>query len=725
MGPTVLRTLKAILVALAIAAVTGTGIGLASAANGSEELPMPDHLAAGAPRAGERGVFNATATGAFALGVPEGQAFTVVEYGRFDGIEILDAYALPTATDLTAWGGLRFMPQGMPRFDSGELEFDPPGWYADGGLDLFRTGTSEFVASGGSFSVSQDFSFQPAPLVPAQEGTFGYNITTWSFSHLPSCLLVNPLQGRSVPSTDAIGWTGCDLAGLVQLDEDWVFSARPGLRLAGFDTVRVEASQNRTTVAWFLNEGIPVPLRTVVMTEQGEVTLDLVRFQAGDGAVRTPIAAGPVPSMEHTDRKPWGLDDAGSRLAFPPSEAYNKAMEDLRFTGLRDFAAKHPEAYAFLVLCSGFKNSDGTGSSHYCQFVLTDGGSSYEFVAQKSVRQPTLPGLPPVVVTYDFTETPALTEVYPGPETLAPRVPSLRALEERYQTFSGDGQVNHLIAVMGGVDEPAWVHIGNQTVEMTVAPLPDPSNPAIKYVEFEIGASSATFGEGGRALSFSTHHFRDESSVDVVPSSPPPPVTEESVKEEPMAATLLFVWLHPTAPQTAGVGLLALLGGLLYWLWPTLKGTAFFGLFSRIAGQDLLEHPARARLLQIVQAEPGIHFQDLVRRSGLPNGTAVHHLGKLTAARLLSARPLGRYTCYFSGTSPDRVALVAAPLLRSEGARKVYEAIQGRPGLSGLELAGLVALQPSTVNYHVQRLVDSGLVRAERDGRSVRLSPAA
>jgi DNA-binding transcriptional ArsR family regulator len=45
--------------------------------------------------------------------------------------------------------------------------------------------------------------------------------------------------------------------------------------------------------------------------------------------------------------------------------------------------------------------------------------------------------------------------------------------------------------------------------------------------------------------------------------------------------------------------------------------------------------------------------------------------------------------------------------------------------MSNLELAQATGLQPSTVNYHVQRLAQAGLVAALRDGRNVRLHPGA
>jgi predicted transcriptional regulator len=128
--------------------------------------------------------------------------------------------------------------------------------------------------------------------------------------------------------------------------------------------------------------------------------------------------------------------------------------------------------------------------------------------------------------------------------------------------------------------------------------------------------------------------------------------------------------------------------------------------------------------MEVIQSEPGIHFQDLVRRSGLPNGTAVHHVRKLEQAGLVAARPLGRYTCYFPGT-PERAALAAAPVTRSNGARRILAEVAASPGLSGSELATRLGLQPSTVAYHVKRLEQVGLLSAVRDGRTVRLRMAA
>src|SRR5205814_1837843 len=104
----------------------------------------------------------------------------------------------------------------------------------------------------------------------------------------------------------------------------------------------------------------------------------------------------------------------------------------------------------------------------------------------------------------------------------------------------------------------------------------------------------------------------------------------------------------------------------LYWIWPKAKLLAALGLFSRLERGELLNHPARARLAQLVEANPGIHFHDLARQAGLANGSAVHHLRKLTDAGHVSLRRSGRYTCYFPGDRVEPTQAAAAPILKSD-----------------------------------------------------------
>jgi DNA-binding transcriptional ArsR family regulator len=679
-----------------------------------------------APSNGESGAYEARAEGAWATGNASGGApFTILEYARGAGGLVPDAYGRPTATDLVARQGLAF----FDTFYSSSGENREPDWLPIGSLDHFRPGTTDLIVSGGSLSGYEDQSYTPIPLLPAQTSHIDYNITYWFYGLLPSCLTTSLLQGASVPSSQWMAWGECELLGVVALNGTEAFVATGATSINGYEATELSWADEDVSVQFYVNPAFPVPLRAVVSVGQDKLAADLTGFQAGTGGGSAAAPDEGALPMAKAPRKPWGPDDTGSSLAFPPSLAWQKALDDPTTPAVRDYLDAHPDAYTFLTWSTGEMKSQQSTDRLWI-FIVTDGPTALTFIVQQSVRQPPALPLPELLVTYQVTAQDVEENAdLPTSDTLPAEVPTVVGMEERYGSFAGDSgqKPNSLFAVvgMGEGDDAFMGTIGWSDFDFSAMMMPDPSTlPALRYNSITVGDQMLTVDGAGKALYYFDMDFGFASTVESpVPSPSPGPLPPAETKDHHGLA-LAAILFAPTSPEAAGIGLVSLLAGALYWLWPTLKG-ALFGLFSRVQPPVLLEHPGRSRLVQIVQAEPGIHFQDLVRRSGLPNGTAVHHLGKLTQAGLLSARPLGRYTCYFPGASPDRAALAAAPVLRSDGARRVYEAIQGRPGLSGLELAGLVALQPSTVNYHVQRLVDCGLVRAARDGRSVRLSAVA
>jgi predicted transcriptional regulator len=189
----------------------------------------------------------------------------------------------------------------------------------------------------------------------------------------------------------------------------------------------------------------------------------------------------------------------------------------------------------------------------------------------------------------------------------------------------------------------------------------------------------------------------------------------------PVHAATTFASFVPSAEQGAGVAAAAATVGLLYYLWPLAKGA--LGLFSRLKQPEVLSHPSRQQLLQLIESQPGIHFKEMARRTGLPNGSLVHHLETLRRSGQVVARPSGGYTLYFLGAHVPAGSAEAASALKADGARKILDVVRSQPGLSSADVAARTGLQPSTVTYHVQRLQSAGLLMGLRDGRAVRLHP--
>ncbi len=170
------------------------------------------------------------------------------------------------------------------------------------------------------------------------------------------------------------------------------------------------------------------------------------------------------------------------------------------------------------------------------------------------------------------------------------------------------------------------------------------------------------------------------------------------------------------APATA-IGAIATLAALLVLAWPWLKAGGPLALFSRVSGGRVLENPRRAALLDLVEAEPGIHLRELARRTGQAEGALRHHLARLVDAGKVRAVRGPRYLCYFPVGAVDRNVAAAAPLLKSDVARRLLERCAAEPGLSGQRLAADLGVTPGAVTYHVQRLSAAGLLQQRRLGR--------
>ena len=158
-----------------------------------------------------------------------------------------------------------------------------------------------------------------------------------------------------------------------------------------------------------------------------------------------------------------------------------------------------------------------------------------------------------------------------------------------------------------------------------------------------------------------------------------------------------------------------------WWFWHS-YGT-LVRVFSRLDEKKVLDHPTRARIHEIVAAEPGIHGREIARRAGLSRGVVRHHLKMLAAATVIEQRTEGGYTRYFvARTAPDEKR--TAGTLRSDLAQGILARIRERPGMNVSELAHSLDVTHKAVRYHLRRFERAGLVDLEKTGAGILVRPA-
>lgn len=74
--------------------------------------------------------------------------------------------------------------------------------------------------------------------------------------------------------------------------------------------------------------------------------------------------------------------------------------------------------------------------------------------------------------------------------------------------------------------------------------------------------------------------------------------------------------------------------------WQSTKFSNVSGAIGILPGfvrdEDFSDHPRRKRLLEEIRKNPGIHYRELQRRTGIAGGDLRYHLRKLSRARLIS-----------------------------------------------------------------------------------------
>ena len=729
------RAPAALLVFLAAAAALGAAVGGANAAG---EADLPASFTLPAPRVGDRASYDATIAGDWGPGLDGGKPFRLTDFEWVAGGRHRAGDLAFRQTDALLVGGWRHDP-GRMEWGLG-FEPEPAPWWHANTTYLFARGEPWLVMETQGGRIDETFGGPGAvPGVPVGSSSARCKVNVTQSHYFAPGTTRHCLAGP---------WTGDIGAGMPYQVPSCVAGALPDLggeyrfvaaeEVMGVPAARLRRAADGNATDLWLSPAAPYPLRVAVRLADGRsLAADLAGFEPGDAA-RGPAEPAQEPFAFRTaPLTPWSLDDAGAGLPFPLSEAFARVRDHPADNRMRAFLAAHPDAYATQVAYHG-EDRSGSFVTRAWSFTVADGPSAMHATVEQSFGPPgsfpapTLPAGEPAY-TYRTTMGPAQVEATP-PRWAVPHLPTLASALDAWRLVADPDAAQRGGAAFldVGCADPACtkaeVTLAAGELSFAHSGLADLSSPEAAGLRegWQVLASLATFGfrDGAWQLARLDDHVygNDQATTLGGAAAMPRSGGGASIRPVATAASAGLAWL-PTPTQAAGVGAVAALVAVAYWLWPAAKSLPALGLFTRLRADRLLDQPQRRLLMDLAEAEPGIHFQELGRRTGLANGVLVHHLRKMVEGGLLVARASGRYTCYFPrGT--ERSRMDGAPVLKAEGARQVLAAVAAQPGLSSQEVAAVTGLQPSTVSYHVQRLASAGLLHGNRDGRHVRLWPA-
>ena len=128
----------------------------------------------------------------------------------------------------------------------------------------------------------------------------------------------------------------------------------------------------------------------------------------------------------------------------------------------------------------------------------------------------------------------------------------------------------------------------------------------------------------------------------------------------------------------------------------------------------------RDLIYQYIQRYPGSHLRKISKELSLGMGDIQHHLCVLENAGLIKSRRISIYKVYYEVSVFEERNESILAILRQETPRSILLYLIENPDASQSEIAAHVRYSAPTVNWHMSRLMQIGLVESRKDGRFVK-----
>ncbi len=131
-----------------------------------------------------------------------------------------------------------------------------------------------------------------------------------------------------------------------------------------------------------------------------------------------------------------------------------------------------------------------------------------------------------------------------------------------------------------------------------------------------------------------------------------------------------------------------------------------------------VELGTRRRVYELIRDSPGIHQRELERRLSLMTGNLQYHLHYLEKHNLIFQLKDGEYVRYFlNERKTDEHERNVLCFLRRGGCRHILMNLLQNPLMNNKELSEAIGLSPSTISWHLNKLLDAGILEKEKQGR--------
>ncbi len=143
----------------------------------------------------------------------------------------------------------------------------------------------------------------------------------------------------------------------------------------------------------------------------------------------------------------------------------------------------------------------------------------------------------------------------------------------------------------------------------------------------------------------------------------------------------------------------------------------------RLSLEDVLENKNRDKIIELILNEPGIHFNELLRKTELAAGNLVWHLDILETYKIIGKKRVGKFIVYFPYYHKNPISNIDLKLSKSKLTLEILEMIEEEPGLWNNLITKKLKVDHKTIHYHINKLKELNLIRFQKDGRKKKFFP--
>ena len=143
----------------------------------------------------------------------------------------------------------------------------------------------------------------------------------------------------------------------------------------------------------------------------------------------------------------------------------------------------------------------------------------------------------------------------------------------------------------------------------------------------------------------------------------------------------------------------------------------------RLTLEDVLENENRNKIIDLVLNEPGIHFNELLRRTGIAAGNLVWHLDILKTYKVIGKKRVGNIIAYFAYYQKNPISNIDLKLQKSKLTLEILEMIEREPGIWNNIITKKLKVDHKTILYHIKKLIELDLLNIKKEGRKNKFFP--